>query len=88
MDKRRNITGINVLYKFEEESEPQLTSIEDTSEERMQEWVKSMDNSTLQTMTIYLLKVIRGLGDKFDVKVNLNKLKDESFLKSPEDTDQ
>lgn len=69
---RRNLSGILLLYKFDDEDTRQPTCFEDCPRHKQDEWLNSLDQEALKNLTIQLAETIREIGDHFNlVKENI-----------------
>lgn len=64
---RRNLSGIYIFYKFEEEDKPSPTCFEDCSSEKQDEFMNSLDLEGLKNLCKILANDLRKIGDKFDI---------------------
>lgn len=64
---RRNLSGIYIFHKFEDEERRQPTCFEDCPEEKQDEWLNSLDPEAVKELAKQLGKVIRMIGDQFSI---------------------
>lgn len=64
---RRNLSGIYIFHKFEDEERRQPTCFEDCPEEKQDEWLNSLDSESVKNLAKSLGAVLRGIGDQFDL---------------------
>ena len=64
---RRDLSGIYIFHKFDEDECREPTCFEDCPEEKQDEWLNSLDPEAVKRLTKQLAITIRVLGDKFDI---------------------
>ncbi len=64
---RRNISGIYILHKFEDEEAQKPTCIEDCPLEKQQEWINTLDTEAVKRLAIKLAEELRELADRNDL---------------------
>jgi hypothetical protein len=64
---RRNLSGVYIFYKFEEDESREPTCFEDCPEEKQDEWLNSLDPESVKNLAKVLGKSLRELGDQLDV---------------------
>jgi hypothetical protein len=64
---RRNLSGIYLFHKFEDEENRKPTCFEDLPIERQKEWLSNLNEEALKNLVIALSKTIRRLGDEFGI---------------------
>ena len=64
---RRNISGIYIFYKFEDEEKKEPTCFEDCPEEKQDEWLNSLDAEAVKNLAKMLGRTIRSLADQLDI---------------------
>ena len=62
---RRNLSGIYIFHKFENEERRQPTCFEDCPEEKQDEWLNSLDPEAVKSLAKQLGKTLRDIGDQF-----------------------
>lgn len=67
---RRNITGIYIFHKFEEDEKREPTCFEDCPEEKQDEWLNSLDAEAVKNLAKMLGRTIRSIGDQLDIYGN------------------
>lgn len=67
---RRNISGIYIFHKFEDEERREPTVFEDCPETRQDEWLLSLDTEALKNLAKQLGRTIRSIGDQLDLYAN------------------
>lgn len=66
--KRRNLSGIYVMYKAEDETERQPTCFEDCPEEKQDQWLDTLDIKALKALAKMLGESLRKIGDKIGLE--------------------
>lgn len=61
--KRRNLSGIFIFHKFEDESERRPTCFEDCPKETQNEWLDTLDRESLKNLSRLLAKTLRDVGE-------------------------
>lgn len=64
---RRNLSGIYIFHKFEDEERREPTCFEDCPEEKQDEWLNSLDPEAVKSLAKKLGKTLRTIGDQFDI---------------------
>jgi hypothetical protein len=64
---RRNLSGIYIFHKFEDEERREPTCFEDCPEEKQDEWLNSLEVEALKNLSKQLGKTLRKIGDQFDI---------------------
>jgi hypothetical protein len=64
---RRNLSGIYIFHKFEDEERREPTCFEDCPEEKQDEWLNSLDPEAVKNLAKQLGKTLRTIGDQFDI---------------------
>jgi hypothetical protein len=67
---RRNISGIYIFYKFEDEDRREPTCFEDCPETKQDEWLASLDAEAVKNLAKQLARTIRSIGDQLDLLGN------------------
>lgn len=62
---RRDLSGIYIFHKFEDEERRQPTCFEDCPEEKQDEWLDSLDPQAVKSLAKQLGKTLRNIGDQF-----------------------
>jgi hypothetical protein len=62
---RRNLSGIYIFHKFENEESREPTCFEDCPEEKQDEWLNSLDPEAVKQLAKHLAKSLRKVGDHF-----------------------
>ena len=66
---RRNLSGIYIFHKFEDEERRQPTCFEDCPEEKQDEWLNSLDPEAVKSLAKQLGKTLRDIGDQFGLSI-------------------
>ena len=64
---RRNLSGIYIFHKFDDEEKREPTCFEDCPEEKQDEWLNSLDPEAVKSLAKQLGKTLREIGDQFDI---------------------
>ena len=64
---RRNLSGIYIFHKFEDEERRQPTCFEDCPVEKQDEWLNSLDPEAVKSLAKHLGKTLRNIGDQFEL---------------------
>jgi hypothetical protein len=64
---RRDLSGIYIFHKFEDEERRQPTCFEDCPEETQDQWLNSLDPEAVKNLAKQLGKTLRTIGDHFDL---------------------
>ena len=64
---RRNLSGIYIFHKFEDEERREPTCFEDCPVEKQDEWLNSLDPESVKNLAKSLAAVLRSIGDQFDL---------------------
>lgn len=75
--RRRNLSGIYIFDKFEDEDSRQPTCFEDCREEKQDEWLNSLEPEALKNLAKVLGQKLRLVGDQFDIAANVEVEDDE-----------
>jgi hypothetical protein len=65
--KRRNLSGIYIFHKFEDEERREPTCFEDCPEEKQDEWLNSLNAEAVKNLSKQLAKTLRTIGEQFDI---------------------
>lgn len=64
---RRNISGIYIFHKFEDEERREPTVFEDCPDEKQDEWLASLDAEAVKNLAKQLARTLRSIGDQLDL---------------------
>lgn len=67
---RRNLSGIYIFHKFEDDERREPTCFEDCPEDKQDEWLASLEPEAVKNLAKQLAKTIRSIGDQFDLIVD------------------
>jgi len=70
--KRRNLSGIYIFDKFEDEDKRQPTCFEDCQEETQNRWLDSLEMEALKNLAKMLGEKLRLVGDQFEIAANID----------------
>jgi hypothetical protein len=65
--KRRNLSGIYIFHKFDDEDKREPTCFEDCSEEKQDEWLNNLEPEAVKSLAKMLAKTLRTIGGTFDL---------------------
>lgn len=69
---RRNLSGVYIFHKFDNEERREPTCFEDCPETKQDEWLASLDPEAVKNLSKHLAKALRTIGDKFDIAAGEN----------------
>jgi hypothetical protein len=64
---RRNLSGIYIFHKFEDEERREPTCFEDCPVEKQDEWLSSLEPEAVKNLAKMLGNTLRTIGDHFDL---------------------
>lgn len=67
---RRNLSGIYIFHKFEDEERRQPTCFEDCPEEKQDEWLGALEPEAVKNLAKMLGRTLREIGDQFDLSTS------------------
>jgi hypothetical protein len=67
---RRNLSGIYIFHKFEDEERRQPTCFEDCPVEKQDEWLNSLDPEAVKNLAKSLGNTLKAIGEHFDLENN------------------
>ena len=67
MTKRRNLSGMYIFEKFEDEEKREPTCFEDCTEATQRKWLENKNPEFLMNVALNLAKSLRKIGDEFDI---------------------
>lgn len=67
---RRNISGIYIFHKFDEDERREPTCFEDCPESKQDEWLNSLDAEGVKNLAKMLGNTIRSIADQLDLYGN------------------
>lgn len=65
--KRRNLSGIFIFEKFENEDKKQPTCFEDCNEETQDKWLNGLTIVQLKQLSKQLGETIKNIGEELDL---------------------
>jgi Fe-S-cluster-containing dehydrogenase component len=65
--KRRNLSGIFCMHKFDNERKKKPTCFEDCPKDVQEKWLESLDKEALKNLSMHLGNTIRYIGDSFNI---------------------
>jgi hypothetical protein len=75
---RRNLSGVYIFHKFDNEERRQPTCFEDCPEEKQDEWLNSLDSEAVKNLAKHLATTLRKIGDQFGIAAGSNEEDDET----------
>lgn len=66
-ENRRNLSGVYIFHKFDEDERRQPTCFEDCPVEKQDEWLNSLDPEGVKSLAKHLATTLRTIGDHFDL---------------------
>jgi hypothetical protein len=67
---RRNISGIYIFHKFDEDERREPTCFEDCPEQKQDQWLNSLDPEAVKNLAKMLGRTIRSMADQLDLYGN------------------
>ena len=64
---RRNLSGVYIFHKFEDEERREPTCFEDCPEEKQDEWLNNLEPEAVKNLAKQLANTIRNIGDALDL---------------------
>jgi hypothetical protein len=68
-ENRRNLSGVYIFHKFEDEERRQPTCFEDCPVDKQDEWLNALDSEAVKNLAKHLAVTLRTIGDQFDLLV-------------------
>jgi hypothetical protein len=65
--KRRNLSGVYILHKFEDEEKKEPTCFEDCPVAVQDKWLESLELDAVRNLAKILGGTLREIGDQFDL---------------------
>ena len=69
--RRRNLSGIYIFDKYEDEPTRQPTCFEDCQEETQNKWLDTLEVEALKNLAKILGEKLRLVGDQFEIAANV-----------------
>lgn len=67
MTRRRNLSGIYIFHKFEDEDRREPTCFEDCPIEKQDEWLNSLDSTAVKNLAKQLAGTIKEIGEQLNL---------------------
>ena len=64
---RRNLSGVYIFHKFDDEERRKPTCFEDCPEDKQDEWLNSLDAEAIKNLAKHLAKTLKTIGEQFDI---------------------
>lgn len=64
---RRNLSGVYIFHKFEDEENKKPTCFEDCPEDKQDEWLNNLEPEAVKNLAKQLANTIRNIGDALDL---------------------
>ena len=64
---RRNLSGVYIFHKFDDEERREPTCFEDCPVEKQDEWLATLDSEAIKNLSKHLATTLRKIGDQFDI---------------------
>ncbi len=65
--KRRNLSGVYLFHKFEDEDNREPTCFEDCPVEEQDRWLEDLGEQAIIGLAKHLASTLREIGDKFNL---------------------
>ena len=79
MTRRRNLSGIYIFHKFEDEDRRKPTCFEDCPIEKQDEWLNSLDPAAVKNLAKQLAGIIKEIGEKLDLVRGDNTTEEDEY---------
>lgn len=66
--RRRNLSGVYIFHKFDDEEKREPTCFEDCPVERQDEWLNSLEPEAVKNLAKHLAETLKKIGDHFDIE--------------------
>lgn len=67
MTKRRNLSGVYIFHKFDDEQSREPTCFEDCPEEKQDEWLETLSPEAVKNLAKHFAQTLRKIGDQFEI---------------------
>lgn len=67
---RRNLSGVYIFHKFDEDERREPTCFEDCPEEKQDEWLNSLDPEAVKNLAKHLANTLNIIGNQLDLYGN------------------
>lgn len=64
---RRNLSGVYIFHKFEDEDSRKPTCFEDLPEEKQDEWMDTLEPEAVKNLAKHLANTLKYIGDSLDL---------------------
>ncbi len=64
---RRDISGVYIFHKFEDDEKREPTCFEDCPSSKQDEWLDTLEKESLKSLAKHLANKLRQIGDKFNI---------------------
>ncbi len=64
---RRNLSGVYIFHKFDDEESRQPTCFEDCPEDKQDQWMKTLEPEAVKQLAKILGSRLREIGDHFGI---------------------
>ena len=64
---RRNLSGVYIFHKFEDEENKKPTCFEDCPEDKQDEWLNNLEPEAVKNLAKKLANTIRNIGDALEL---------------------
>lgn len=64
---RRNLSGVYIFHKFDEDESREPTCFEDCPETKQDDFLNSLDPEGVKNLAKHLAKTLRYIGDEFNL---------------------
>lgn len=64
---RRNLSGVYIFHKFDEDERREPTVFEDCPEDKQDEWLNTLDPEAVKNLAKMLGRTLRSIGDQLDL---------------------
>lgn len=79
MTRRRNLSGIYIFHKFEDEDRREPTCFEDCPIEKQEEWLNSLDPAAVKNLAKQLAGTIKEIGEQLDLVRGDNTTEEDEY---------
>lgn len=79
MTRRRNLSGVYIFHKFEDDDRKKPTCFEDCPIEKQDEWLNSLDPAAVKNLAKQLAGIIKEIGEKLDLVRSDNTTEEDEY---------
>ena len=65
---RRNLSGVYIFHKFEDEENKKPTCFEDLPEEKQDEWLNTLEPEAVKNLAKHLANTLNHIGNLLDLE--------------------